>query len=178
MAVSNWYSLASVTVDGANVGAADAYTFTNVQADQTIVANYAAMLAANNTPEWWLYQQNTNWATNFNAASLADPDGTGVPVWADYIAGTDPRNPASVFKVNVAFTNGQTIVSIPTIPTTDQYQLRRYYAIESTTNPSNPGSWQGLPGWTNIQGLGQVLAYTNASGNSNVFFRGKVWLGP
>ena len=170
--------LASVTVDGTNIGAPATYTFTNVQSDHTMAANFAAILAANNTPEWWLYQQNTNWAANFNAAALGDPDGKGMAAWQDYIAGTDPLNPASVFTVNVASSNGQTIVSIPTIAATPQYQLQRYYAIDSSTNLANSASWQGIPGWTNIQGQGQVLAYTNAIGNSNVFYRGRVWLGP
>ncbi len=178
MAPSNWYSLSSVTVNGITAGTPSAYTFTNVQADQTIVANYTAILTANNTPEWWLYQQKTNWATNFNAAALGDQDGDGMPTWQEYVAGTDPLNPASVFTVNVASSNGQTIVSIPTIAATPQYQLQRYYAIDSSTNLANSASWQGIPGWTNIQGQGQVLAYTNAIGNSNVFYRGRVWLGP
>jgi len=48
---SNWYHLASVTVDGVNIGTPAFYTFNNVQADHTIIANYAADLAANNTPK-------------------------------------------------------------------------------------------------------------------------------
>ena len=178
MTASNWYSLASVTVDGGNIGVPGAYTFADVQEDHTVVANYAAQLATNNTPEWWLYQVNTNWATNFDAAALSDPTGKGVAVWQDYIAGTDPLNPASVFTLNVGFVNSQELVSFPTVATTPQYLSQRYYALENSTNPISSPSWQAVPGWAKIQGSGQPLTYTNSIGGSNVFFRGRVWLGP
>jgi alpha-tubulin suppressor-like RCC1 family protein len=176
MTASNWYALASVAVDGANVGTPASYTFTNVLADHTIVANYAPLLAAHETPEWWLYQYNTNWATNFDAAALGDQDGDGVPTWQEFIAGTNPTNAASVFALSVAPGAGQTVVSLPTIATTPQYQLQRYYALQFSTDLTQP--WQTIPGWTNIQGQGQILTYTNTQGASNVFYRGQVWLGP
>jgi alpha-tubulin suppressor-like RCC1 family protein len=178
MTASNWYFLASVMVDGGAAGAPGAFTFTNVVADHTIVANYAAELAASNTPEWWLYQQNTNWSTNFDAAALADQDGDGVPAWEEYIAGTDPQNPAGVFSLNAALTNGQAIVSFPTIVPSAQYELQRYYALESSTNLNSAQPWQGIAGWTNIQASGQAVVYTNASASPNQFFRGRVWLAP
>ncbi len=177
-APSNWYSLASVTIDGAAAGTNAACTFTNVQSDHTVVAGFAPMLAANNTPEWWLYEQNTNWATNFNAAALGDQDGDGMPTWQEYIAGTDPNNAASAFGLTAALTGGQTILSLPTIATTPQYQARRYYALEYTTNLLSASAWQAIPAWTNVLGAGQVLAYTNLSGWSHLFYRARVWLGP
>lgn len=175
---SNWYHLVSVNVDGSNIGTPATYTFTNVLADHAIVANYAADLAAGNTPKWWLYQADTNWATNFDAAALGDQDGDGVPTRQEYIAGTNPTNAASVFALNAAFTNGQTLVSWPTLATTAQYQLQRYYALECSTNLLVLPSWQEIAGWTNIQGLGQVLVYTTGTGGANRFFRGRVWLAP
>ncbi len=178
MTASNWYSLASVTVDDNDAGTPASYSFTNVQADHTIVATYAAQLAAHNTPKWWLYQENPNWATNFDAAALSDPTGKGVAVWQDYIAGTDPLDPASLFALQMGITNGNEVVSFSTEATTAQYQLQRYYTLESSTNLSDSQSWRAVPGWSAIQGLGQALAYTNTTGASNLFFRGRVWLGP
>jgi alpha-tubulin suppressor-like RCC1 family protein len=178
IAPSNWYTLASVTIDGTNAGTPASCTFANVQSDHTVVANYSPILAANNTPEWWLYQQNPNWATNFDAAALSDPTGKGVPVWQDYIAGTDPANPASLFALAMARQNGQATVSFPAIAAIAQYQMQRYYALDCTTNLADPSSWQVVPGWTKVQGLGQNLTYSNTTGNPNLFFRGRVWLGP
>jgi alpha-tubulin suppressor-like RCC1 family protein len=178
IAPSNWYTLASVTIDGTNAGTPSSCTFANVQSDHTVVANYVPILASNNTPEWWLYQQNPNWVTNFNAAALSDPTGKGVPVWQDYVAGTDPANPASLFALAMARTNGHATVSFPGIAATAQYQMQRYYALDCTTNLADPSSWQAVPGWTKVQGLGQNLTYSNTAGNPNLFFRGRVWLGP
>ena len=174
---SNYYYLASVTADGVNAGTPASYTFTNVQSDHAITANYAAVLAASNTPEWWLYQSNPNWATNFNAAALNDPTGKGMSVWQEYITGTNPTNASSLFALYVVCTNGQTLVSLPTIATTAQYQLQRYYALDSSLNLSS-STWQGVAGYTNIAGSGQVIVYTNAIAGSNVFYRARVWLGP
>jgi hypothetical protein len=168
--------LVSATVDGNGIGTPTSYSLSNVQADHALAANYAPLLAASNTPEWWLYQYNTNWATNFNAAALSDPTGKGAAVWQDYIAGTNPTNAASVFALDAGLTNGQTVVSFPTIATTAPDQSQRYYALQSSTNLRQP--WQGIPGWTNILGLGQIQSYTNPVGAPNSFFRGRVWLGP
>lgn len=177
IAPSNWYACAFATVDGTNLGAPATYTFTNVQSDHILAADFAAILAANNTPEWWLYQQNTNWAANFNAAALSDPTGKGMAVWQDYVAGTDPNNAASIFALSAALSNGQTVVTVPTMAPTPQYQMHRYYALQTSSNLLSP-SWQPMAGWTNVQGTGQALFYTNATGASNLYYRGRVWLGP
>jgi len=176
LASSNWYHLASVTIDGVNAGTPVSYTFTNVQADHNIVANYAADLAAHNTPKWWLYQMNTNWSTNFDAVAVGDQDGDGMPTWQEYIAGTDPMSASSVLALTIALTNGGVTLTLPSIPTSAQYQLQRYYALESTTNLISPVAWTGIPGWTNTPASGQPLVYTNTLSGSNLYFRASVWL--
>jgi alpha-tubulin suppressor-like RCC1 family protein len=177
MTASNWYHLASVVVDGGNVGTPGAYTLPNVQADHTIVANYSADLAASNTPKWWLYQANTNWSTNFDAAALGDQDGDGLFTWQEYILGTDPLNSASRFSLSASLSNGVEVVSFPTIATSAQYGLQRYYAVQAATNLAAP-LWQGVPGLTNIPGLGQTVVWTNSLSGPQAFLRGRVWLGP
>jgi hypothetical protein len=177
MTASNWYHLASVVVDGVSVGAPNSYTFTNVMGDHTITVNYAADLAANNTPKWWLYQANTNWSTDFDAAALSDQDGDGLATWQEYIAGTDPQNAASSFALNASLNNGQQVLSFQTIAASPQYGLQRYYAIESCTNLANP-AWLGMNGFTNISGNNQLVSLTNNLPGLTTFFRGRVWLGP
>ena len=138
IAPSNWYAYNFATVDGTNIGTPASYTFTNVQSDHSLAANFSAILAVNNTPEWWLYQQDTNWSDNFNAAALSDPTGKGMAVWQDYIAGTDPNNAASIFVLSAALSNGQTVVTVPTIAPTPQYQMHRYYALQTSSNLLSP----------------------------------------
>lgn len=176
LTASNWYHLAAVMVDGVNIGTPAAYTFTNVQADHRITANFAADLAARNTPKWWLYQMNTNWSTNFDAAALGNQDGDGVPTWQEYIAGTDPMNASSALTLTIALTNGQTAVTLPTIPTPAQYDLQRYYALEMTTNLAAPAGWIEIPGWTSIPASGQPVVYTNTFSGSNLYWRARAWL--
>ena len=114
--------------------------------------------------------------TNFDAAALGDQDGDGIPTWQEYIAGTDPMNPASVFTLMAWLSNGQQVVTFPTVQTSVQYGLRRYYALESTTNLFTP-AWQGIPSLTNVLGAGQSVVWTNVLPAPNTFLRGRVWLG-
>jgi hypothetical protein len=124
-----------------------------------------------------LYQANTNWSTNFDTAALGDQDGDGIPTWQEYIAGTDPQNAASAFALSISASNGQQVVSFPTVMTSPQYRLQRYYAIQRCTSLATQ-TWQGIDGATNIAGLGQTVVLTNALFAPNAFFRGQVWLGP
>ena len=59
-----------------------------------------------------------------------------------------------------------------------QNQIRqRYYAIESAASLNAAQPWTGVAGWTNIQGAGQSVVYTNTASSQNLFFRARVWLG-
>ena len=175
---ATWYQVGSLLVDGTNVGALATYTFTNVAAPHTIAVNFTPILAASNTPVWWLYQINTNWAADFNAAALsADPNHAGMPIWQEYVSGMSPTNATNVFALTISTSNGLQIVSLPTMTTTAQDGLQRYYAIESCSNLI-ASAWQPLPGWTNVPGLGQTLCYTNQTGGPTLFYRSRVWMGP
>jgi hypothetical protein len=54
--------------------------------------------------------------------------------------------------VSAALSNGQTVVTVPTIAPTLQYQMHRHYALQSSSNLLSPSSWQPIAGWTNVQG--------------------------
>lgn len=63
-------------------------------ANKTIVASFTAVLATNETPLWWLADNNL---PTDDSGALSDTDGDGLFAWQEYIAGTQPTNPASVF---------------------------------------------------------------------------------
>jgi hypothetical protein len=59
------------------------------------------LTASNGTPKAWLEAYRlANAATNWDAAELGDTDGDGLPAWQEYVAGTDPTNPLSLFAVS------------------------------------------------------------------------------
>lgn len=100
--------------------------------------------------------------TNVNAN--ADPTGKGMTIGQDYLAGTDPNNPASVLRITSINHGGTppafTMVTWLSVPT-------RYYILQERPSLSN-GSWTDYlnlptPGW-NSAGFDDANA-------TNEFFR-------
>jgi len=81
---------------GYGVGGDD-LVLTNTQ-PRNLIAVFAPIMTSNGTPEVWLVSHGLTNPT-FEAADQADVDHDGAPAWAEYRAGTDPTNPASVFTV-------------------------------------------------------------------------------
>jgi autotransporter-associated beta strand protein len=55
--------------------------------NKTITATFAALLAANNTPHWWLAQYGL---PTSDAGALGDTDNDGLAAWQEYQAGSNP----------------------------------------------------------------------------------------
>ena len=64
---------------------------------RSVTANFAANLATNAMPEWWLASH--GWTSGFDAAALADTDNDGMPAWAEFHADTIPTNAESVLAI-------------------------------------------------------------------------------
>lgn len=115
------------------------------------------------TPIPWLIYY--GFKTNFAAAELIATN--GLAVWQDYIAGLNPTNSTSKFKVWTAFTPGQTPqIIFSTV-------LDRTYRVETATSF---GAWWVLR--DNIPGVGGNILFIdnrNLSGVSTVFYRVAVY---
>jgi hypothetical protein len=74
-------------VNGANQGAINSYSFTNVTANRTISASFAALTAS----DQWRIEHFGTYQNSGNGADLADPEGDGLANLAEYAAGTDPN---------------------------------------------------------------------------------------
>lgn len=68
---------------------------------RAIQAHFDPDLATNQTPAWWLAQ----YGLPTNDIGALFEEGDGLPAWAEYVAGTDPTNPSSVFEIS-GFTGG------------------------------------------------------------------------
>jgi hypothetical protein len=104
------------------------------------------------------------WRTNFFgsldnplAADNSDPDGDGVPNWAEYLAGTNPTNALSRLQLlaPTVQVDGSTVLSWLSAP-------NKVYALETAPDLSNT-NWTVLQ--SNILGNGDVVKvpYTNAT---------------
>jgi hypothetical protein len=73
----------------------------------TLAAHFMPMTTPHGTPLEWLAHFYPGLDTNELAAvDGEDTDVDGQPTWAEFIAGTDPRNPSSVFKIRQAQLQG------------------------------------------------------------------------
>jgi uncharacterized repeat protein (TIGR02543 family) len=84
-------------------------------------------------PYAWLFQHgNLAPDGDFDAAALRDPDGDTMPTWAEYVAGTDPADAASVFLATIG--PGSTAVHW----TPDLSAFNRVYTVEGAASLANP----------------------------------------
>jgi len=106
-----------------------------------------------------------------------DADADGLSNLAEYIAGTDPNDPAGKFVLRIATTNARPRVSFDALHAEGNgYEGRvRHYALQQRSGISN-GTWQTVPGYGDITGLNQVVAYEPPPNAAPLFFRGLVWL--
>jgi hypothetical protein len=100
-------------------------------------------------PDWWMIQYFGHITGQAFDQSLAqdDPNGTGMTTMQDYIAGTDPTDPTSVFQVLVAppASPGGNVTLVWTAV------AGRSYSVQYTDSLDNP-AWQTLNGTPTISG--------------------------
>lgn len=89
--------------------------------------------------------------TTYNSNPLLDTDHDGFLDYQEYLAGTDPLQSNSVFRVDFTGAGEELSVAFATIvPQGPGYLgLERFYRVESTTNLI-ANAWDPLPGATNL----------------------------
>ncbi len=167
---ATYWHVGDVTTNSASVGAVTAFTWSNVVADGTINATFAANLAAQGTPHWWLAQYGlTNGGWTFNQAETNRSDSDPLDNGQEYVADTDPTNPASYFRV----------AAVSNVSSWRLYFLsssNRQYTMHWCSNLVN-GVWTNIPGAGPRPGTGgaDTLSDTNMPPNGP-FYRLKVEL--
>lgn len=97
-----------------------------------------------------------------------NPDGDGFNNWCEYVAGTDPRNAGSVWRLGLS----RSIDYTGTILSFDSVS-GRVYSVYSRTNLLY-GEWRQIT--NNLVGDGNVMNATALSNRSVEFFRVEVEL--
>ncbi len=94
--------------------------------------------------------------TATNGLSQTDSDGDGADDASEHLAGTDPNNRASVFKILDAFRAGPNTFDLfwPSVG-------GRYYSVYMSTNLSQP--WSATPLATRLPGNGSALFFSDAN---------------
>ena len=93
-------------------------------------------------------------------------------IWSEYIAGTDPMDAQSYLKLTAIRTGQNIVLSCPIVEAsgTGYFGKRRYYDLLTATNLAT-GSWQLVPGATNIPGATGTFNYTNTAPLNAAFYR-------
>lgn len=158
------YTVAFANADGAPDEATQ-YTFESKRAAVTVLAA-AAPVTDITSDEWKLHFFGS--LTAANAGPGADPDLDGVANWAEYVAGTDPNDAASLLQVTsvtseLAGNQRQVTLSWLSAP-------GKAYEILASSNPTG-GGWSVL---NSASGDGSVLQYTDNNPGGPRFYRLRV----
>ena len=114
------------------------------------------------TPNWWL--------DLYEIDDENDIGIKGIPAWQDYVADTDPTNPASYFYA----------VAISNLPMATVYfpsSARRYYTLEQSVD-LQAGAWTNVQGQTDIQGAGGLDSLQDTNETPQQAYRVEVKVSP
>jgi hypothetical protein len=104
--------------------------------------------------------------SNILSAANADPDGDGANNWQEYIAGTNPLDATSVFKLLPAtpLTGSSFTLQWPSV-------VNKNYTVQSSSSPGS--DWTSIA--SNLIGNSQVLQWTDTNASTGAqFYRAQV----
>jgi hypothetical protein len=103
--------------------------------------------------------------SNALSAANLDPDGDGASNWQEYVAGTNPLDPASVFQLlaGAASSSGFTL-QWPSV-------VNKNYTLQSSPALSSP-NWSVVA--TNLIGTGQIMQWSDSNPSTANFYRAQV----
>jgi subtilisin family serine protease len=103
-------------------------------------------------PDWWMIAHfgHATGSSEDHSRAGDDADGDGASNLDEYLAGTDPLNPASCFHVAASLTPSECLLSF-------QSSVGRVYTLLSRASLEAPG-WTPVTGQSGVPGTGETLA--------------------
>jgi hypothetical protein len=135
--------------------------------------------AASAWQQWQAMNFGANWSNATIAGSTADPDKDGVTNEAERIFGTNPNTrQASALLTLEKTAPAQVTLTFTAVAASGPgfTGLTRRYTLESTTDLTNPASWQPVPGHQAIAGADQLVTTDQPIDTPRRCYRLKVWL--
>jgi len=126
----------------------------------------------------WRATRFGTFANAADAADLADPDGDTFTNLQEYVFGTDPlvRETGGLLSL-VSAAEVLSLAFTARAATGPGYAgLARRYAVETSSDLTNPGGWSVLPGYAGVAGADQSVLLTVTGPAPRQFFRLKSWL--
>ncbi len=124
--------------------------------------------------EWEMF-----WFGNLLQSSITDKDGDGSTDGYEYLAGTDPNNGNSKFRLQIQRTGAtaKEVSFVAQAAAGNGYQSKtRTYTLEWTTD-LNSNTWTPLSGYIGVLGAGQTVRYpVPLQGPATVFYRAVIQL--
>ena len=106
------------------------------------------------------------------ASSLVDFDHDGASDYAEVVAGTNPLDSNSVFRItSITPATGHVTITWPSVASSAPTAPTRYYTVQYNTNNLSNASWINEPDSLNVIGTGSTLSYTTSSLSTNQALR-------
>ena len=139
----------------------------SLQGSDTFVVNVVG------TPqETWRFAHFGTTANTNSAADSSDPDGDSWTNSQEFTLGTDPNASNAAVLIITPAGSDVTLTFLARQATGPGYDgLTRYYDVQTNTSLTDPGSWIGLPGYTNIAGNGQTVTITQSVTSQPCYYR-------
>jgi hypothetical protein len=105
------------------------------------------------------------------------PGANGQTLQQNFVAGTDPNDPNSGFRLNITQVGNESRVSFLALRAEGPGYagMTRLYSLETAADPS-PTAWTGVSSVTDVAGNNQTVIHSASGGSGPVFFRGRITL--
>ena len=164
IASATYYDIGNIKTNGYDITLSSGLKGTNiiwgnVISNSTMSIAFSAITTSNNTPIWWL-EQNQLTNLGYETESTLDQDGDTMAAWEEYIADTDPNDIASLFHITDMTETGNRSITFSS-------STGRLYTIRTATNLLAP-VWQIN---AIVNGSNSVTTITDPSSSDTIFYR-------